>query len=672
MRLRSILRLGLGIRDLRGAWIATGLVLLGYLATMARDLTFYDSPELALVAHELGVGHPIGMPWHTLLGFVFAHLPFLSPHVGLTFMSALFGALAVLPAWSLTERLEPAPSSGETTSRSSKLARRVRVAAFLGVGLSLVAWEPSTRVEVYTLASFLALWATARVVDRPGAAAGFALGLAACTNAVIAVGQAVALLPTLLPQRRRESESEPDSESESDSDSESEGETRAHWLRSILALLAGGLLGLGPYLLLPLLASDPRRFAWGAPRDLPSLAAYLRGADYAHNQGIAFDAWLDHVAAMATWALSHGILPIAILGAGAFVALGRRSARIGYTVLIAGALDLAFVAANVVFHPDVPDYRGYLLTPLWLAGAGTAALAVLLVARGGRFVVYGAAIAALPLASLAASFQHLTEVRDHPSLARVLAEGALDEAPPDAIVIVEADHWIAPLLYTQEVEGRRPDVTVVARGLASSSWFWEHTRARHPDLADFELVGPGGRSGRLGRFVAANPERTVLVEHAPLARELGLTPCGVGFLVFTACREPIDPDLASSAIEGAGPFRGESLEVAARVNEARGEVLWRMGGGAVAARAFLAGFHRSGLGPALGGPLPSRAPPLGGALPSWGQGEAAIHSPLRTLTLSALLLHSMGRPALALELIEVAEAGGFDEAAIARGRIVGH
>ncbi|HJK89190.1 MAG TPA: DUF2723 domain-containing protein, partial [Polyangiaceae bacterium LLY-WYZ-15_(1-7)] len=124
---------------------------------MARGLTFYDSPELALVARELGVGHPIGQPVHTLLGAAFSRLPGLSPVTGLTAMSALFGALSALPMWSLSERLVP-PGAWRG-------ARVIRGAAVLGVLLSAVAWEPATRVEVYTLGSFLACWSVAFAGD---------------------------------------------------------------------------------------------------------------------------------------------------------------------------------------------------------------------------------------------------------------------------------------------------------------------------------------------------------------------------------------------------------------------------------------------------------------------------------------------------------------------------
>ena len=274
----------------------------------------------------------------------------------------------------------------------------------------------------------------------------------------------------------------------------------------------------------------------------------------------------------------------------------------------------------------MPDYRGYFLAPLWLCLAGVAGLAQV-AARHARYQRYAPLAAALPLLALAVSPTHLLERRDDPSLADVMAHGALEEAPPDAILVVSADHWVAPLLFAQEVEGVRPDVVIVATGLGSSRWYWEHLFARHPGLTPMTLVGPGGRAGRLRRLVQANPERPVLLESIALGEPLGLLPCGVGWMVWTegAC-EAGGPEahVASAAIERTAPLSGEALEVAARVNERRGEALWRFGRARAAARAMMAALPPSGLGRPLPGDLPDRGPPLTGPLPDWSR-EAALH-----------------------------------------------
>lgn len=666
-RLAAAARLGLPLAQPGPAWAATGILLVAYLATMARDLTFYDSPELALVAHELGVGHPIGMPLHTLIGWPFAHLA-PTPHLGLTAMSALFGALTAIPAASLADRLGGAGGRGAW----------LRVPVLVGTGLSLAAWEPSTRVEVYTLAVFLSLWGCARAAERPGALAGLAFGLGAASHAVVAIAHGLAMIPRALSEPPRPALRAKEQRAAVGMVEHPDAPAPTSRLAAALGMAGGAVLGLAPYALLPLAAQDPTRFAWGAPRDLDGLLEYLGGADYRHNQGIEPAAFLDHLGALAGWGIAHGVLPLALVGGGAFVALGHRPARVGWAFAIAGALTVAFVAANVVFHPDVPDYRGYLLGPLWLAGAGFVGLVERLLDRGGRFGAYAAVMALLPPIALLASFDHLTAVRDDPSLARVAAEAALDEAPASAILVVEADHHVAPLLYLTEVEGRRPDVVVVAVGLASSRWYWDHLYARHADLARFPLVVPGDdRGARLRRFLDAHPERRVLVESSRLAYAVGRMPCGVGALIWTsptgpepgACGDP-GPEATTRAIAASAPLRAESLEVAARIDEARGEALWRLGHGAVALDAMVAGLSASGVGPPPV-ELPARAPPLTGPLPAWSR-PAAIHDPARNLTLAGLLLHAAGQPEPAVRFVEAARAMGLSEASVALARITGH
>ena len=651
--------LGLRLTDLRGAWITAALVFAAYLATMAHDLTFYDSPELALVAWQLGIGHPIGEPLHTLLGFVFAHLPGVSAHVGLTTFSASMGALSVVPAWSLSEALCPTALCPTAPALRGSMLRGL---ALVGIGCSMLAWEPASRVEVYTLASFAGLWAIAHAaradLARPGPAlaCGIALGLAASSHAVIAVASALAIAPRFVAAAR------------------AAPSPRSALLATGL-VIGGGALGLLPFATLPLVGADPMRFAWGAPTHLDAFLAYLRGADYVHNQQITWSGWLEHALALVMWGLSNATLVIWLVGAAGFVALARSQPGLPGAPVIAAAILGGFVAANVVFHVGVPDYRGYFLVPWWLGGAGIAAAVGHGLASDGAVTKQraklGIALAVLPALALLASPTHLMGRRDDPSLAAGLANGALRAAPRNAIVVAEADHWVAPLLFVQEAQGLRPDVVIVPHGLAASRWYWEHLWARHPDLVRIPLEG-GGRDGRIARLAASNPSRPVLVESASMAERLGRAPCGVGWLVWTdgACdRAPPDPDLASARLAALAPFEGDALEVASRVGETRGEALWRLGRGGEAARAFVAGLSESGIGPVLPEGLPDAAPPLTGPVPAWSR-DVAIHDPARNLVLSGLLLHALGRPRDALQRVDLAVGLGLVEASGVRARIM--
>ncbi|MBW2509890.1 MAG: DUF2723 domain-containing protein, partial [Deltaproteobacteria bacterium] len=129
--------LGLPVGSRRATAGAAFALFSFYLLTMSRSLSMYDSPELALVAEQLGLGHPFGQPLHTMLGALVSHLPGLDPLIALNGLSALAGALSVIPATSLAEALlRPKPGCPDGDRRW--VAPTI---ALLGVHPAL--WEPS-------------------------------------------------------------------------------------------------------------------------------------------------------------------------------------------------------------------------------------------------------------------------------------------------------------------------------------------------------------------------------------------------------------------------------------------------------------------------------------------------------------------------------------------------
>src|SRR5262249_52531924 len=212
----------------------------------------------------------------------------------------------------------------------------------------------------------------------------------------------------------------------------------------------------------------------------------------------------------------------------------------------------------------------------------------------------------------------------------------------------------------------------VAHDLGRSSWFWEHVFARHPDLARVALRGTGGVPGRLRRLLAANPTRPVLVEHSGLAAELELRPCDVAWLVRaeSGCAQAPDATAtraatqaianALAAIRDGSPASDAAL---ARVALDRGEALWRIGRGAEALDALLAGVP-AGERPAptaIDRDLLARVAPLGRGLPAW-RGHVPLGEPSRNLFVAALLLQAAGDEAAAARQLLAARALGLPEA----------
>jgi hypothetical protein len=652
---QRVASLGTTLRDARAAWVVALAVFVYDLVTLARDLTAYDSPELALAAAQLGLSHPIGQPLHTLLGALFARLPFVTPLAGLALLSAVMHALTVLPAASLAEQLTPAAPLDE--ARRARLAPALRAVVVGAVLLTAPIWECATRVEVYTLSTFGVAWAFAHAASiawerelsaNRALVLGLALGLTASANAYHAVLAALALAPLAVRviARRLDQPAEPT-------------------MRALGRGVLGGVLGALLYLYVPLVGGRTDVVVWGAPTDAESLSAYFGGADYGHNRGTTLAEMLDHLAQWIAWSAQTPVLVVLVVGAIAHTLWGRERGvgREASVVLSVGSI--ALLCSHRVFHVDITDYQNYLAPALVVAAAGLAAGCEPVVLA--RPALGAPALATLVLVCAAAPPALWSRTRGSDHAIGLAARGALAEAPERALIVVASDHWAAPMLYLQEVEHLRPDVVVVVEGLSSSSWYWAHVRRRHPDLPDFELSGPGGREGRLRRLVEAASDRAVLVEDQSSADEVGLPTCDVGYLVLARGCEAhrLDADEATtvlsqamSRIDRGSPSSDEAL---AAIALTRGDALWRLGHVAAATRAF-----RAGVPPSDRGPHPSEEdlaaledlPPLTRSF-DWRE-DAAIGDVRRLLYLEGLVLRAAGRP-IGDALVSEARARGLTE-----------
>ncbi len=132
--------------------------LIYYAILIRTEITFGDGPELLVAAHNLGVPHPSGYPLWTILAFVPAHLPLVSPYWNVAlFLSALPTAIA---GWAIFQTL-----------------RHLKVNQFVA-GVCVGVWTmnyhvayQATRIEVYALhCALIALsyWALVRFMMPRG------------------------------------------------------------------------------------------------------------------------------------------------------------------------------------------------------------------------------------------------------------------------------------------------------------------------------------------------------------------------------------------------------------------------------------------------------------------------------------------------------------------------
>ncbi len=613
--------LGLPVRSRRITAASAFALFVFYVLTMCRSLSMYDSPELAMVAEQLGLGHPFGQPLHTILGAIASRLPGLDPVLALNGLSALFGALTVIPATSFAEALvRPDANCPEGDVRY--VAPTI---ALLGIHPAL--WEPATRIEVYPLAVFFALWAAARFVNavldedqRPGPyfTTGLGLGLAASANVVCAFGVALAMTPRLLMGIAREEIPR----------------------RALRMLIGGGLLGLSMHLYIFVVAGRTDVVVWGAPTTAQSIVHYFTAADFASKGVKSWAEWWAHVGELFFWSLRDGLLALLIAGFGGYAVYARKRGLGRFFFNATWIFFVAFIARNGVFAPDVLDYNGYLAIPAWLAASGV-----------GLFVMVA------PPAPY-----HRSRHRD--TFTWDIGREALRAAPPNAILIVERDHWVGPMWYLQEQRGLRSDVTLLAYGLASSEWFWDHLYRRHPDLAPFELRGPGGRDARVRRFLRANPGRPIQVSRAALADRLGMPTCPSEWLLDVRSRcsgtahEPELARYASVALAELGEGSPGTDGLIALVTLDRGHDLYSQGFPRAAISTLLAGVPRlDGSDEDSLATVPARIERAFRPAPLYDPPVALGHA-ARNLHYAARIAEATGAKRLARYLAELSDAMG--------------
>jgi hypothetical protein len=508
---------------------------------MARDLQPFDSTEFVLNAAQGGVGHPPGQPLYALFAAAFVHALPLSPPTALSLLSVLSTVGCVWLALHL--------------GRASMVGAVAAVAALLLPGV----WDLATRPEVYATAAAFSLGAVAMHPQKgrgPAFATGLWLGAAASVNPIIGVQAGLVVLcasGARLP---------------------------------FLAVVGGGLCGLAPYLLLPVVGAHPREaLVWGAPLSGQALVHFLAGRDY-RGWHLGLGEFAGNLGLAARWLMVRGLLPLLLLGtigeARAKVPLGRRMA-----IPLATAIGVLFIATNHPFIDTNPDYDGYLWLPAWLAVAGAARLA-----DERRWLAVAAPLA-IAAAGVLSGPPLGARVRGATSVTRALAVEALREAPDGAVLLVESDHLVFPLFYLTEVERQRSDVVVLNVGWASSSWFWQHLVARDSHLAtavDTALMRtppPGWppREARMATFLEA-AARPVVGESLRLASLAKGRPC-LGRLYARAA------PLCLAALPGDGPAwlaaqtaPPESLDerLIAATGLSRADDAWRTGDAGLAWR----------------------------------------------------------------------------------------
>jgi hypothetical protein len=505
-------------------------------------ITWWDSSEYSLAAATLGLVSAPGSLLLTLIGWPVAHLPFgSSPAYLLNLFAGVLAAAAVLLVYFVAMRLLRLARPTDIDARR----RALMIGAALGAltfAFSDTLWEHATKFSPYILTPVftgLILWTLARwwedAESTDGwkwlALFGLLIGLDFSvhrTNALIIPGAMVWILV-------RNARALLDS-------------------RAVVGSIAGLIAGLALQLLVipiaafghsPVTFWDPSN--WSRFWDYVSLQSRGGGflvdlfprkstvwsvqiPDFLHTLRADFLGWNGSAHLL-------GLLPavVAIVG---LVVLWRANRRLA----IAYAAVAVLQATITVLYFNIPgNYfrtfdRHYLpvcVTIGVLVAIGVAsAMSWAIDLHGRKRAVTGLVVAAgifAPVAQLAGNWHARDASKRY--FARDFAANMLGGLAPNAILFTVGDNDTFPLMYLHDVEGVRPDVTIINESVANIAGYAERLKRREPSV-------PISMTPAERRAMAARPKTDTLIV-VPIAtprEQLGLpagsrVPDSIAFVV---------------------------------------------------------------------------------------------------------------------------------------------
>jgi hypothetical protein len=435
-----------------------------YVLTLATDVHFTDSGELASVATSLGIAHPTGYPLFTLLGYLWANLLPWAPIYNLNLMAAFAtAASSMFMYFSLRLLFSEFRLISKVASFTSDMKNNL-LALFITLGFSfaLTTWQQATSVEVYSLQLLLintfifiilkSYYSTEKS-DIYLILSGFVLGLGFANHLT-----SFMLIPAgLIVFFAKTKNIKPNS--------------RYKLLAYVIgATLLGGLL----YLYLPIRSSQSPMFNWGeVHRSFDKFIYHVTGAQY--------QVWMfsDSAASKENFKLFFELIPSQLTWIGVlflfygFYVLYRGNKTIFWTLLSTAVLCVMY-SMNYSIH-DIDSYFVTAYVVLFLI-VGLAAKQLI---NYQVNLVY--LFAFIPLFNLYSHYEtnDLSQDKTVSEYYRLVTESAEKDA---IIITAQWDFWVSAFWYKDKIEGKRQDITLIEKELLRRTWYVNSLEQWYPDI----------------------------------------------------------------------------------------------------------------------------------------------------------------------------------------------
>lgn len=440
------------------------LPLIIYILTLAPDVYFTDSGELAAVATTLGVAHPTGYPLFTLIGYLWANLLPWSPIYNLNLMAGVFTALSsMLLFLSLSLLFDKFKLVKRVGTHTNALYDNI-LALFITLGycFALTTWQQATSVEVYSLQLFLInlfIFIVLSAYYSEGSSekllilAGFVLGLGFANHLTSFMLIPLGLIIFWTKTKKYDKKSR----------------------RKLLLYIVGAcLFSVLLYLYLPIRSAQLPTFNWGeVHRSWDKFIYHVTGAQYQVWMFSSGAAWKDN------FALFFKLIPSQLTWIGViFLIYGLyvtyKSNKTIFFALISTAFLCLFYSLNYSIH----DIDSYFITA-YIVFAIVVGIAAKQIMNYQQNMLY--LFLFIPAFNLYSNYGEADLSND-----KTVSEYyrlTMQSAKQDALILSSQwDFWVSAFWYKDKVEGERQDITLIDKELLRRTWYVNALQYLAPEL----------------------------------------------------------------------------------------------------------------------------------------------------------------------------------------------
>lgn len=465
-----------------------------YLTTLAPSVVKIDSGELTTVQSTLGIAHPTGYPFFTMVGYLFTLIPLPFTDVyKLNLLCAIWCAASVgvfvytvkyvldnfqyfIPQKISVKEKQTKKKNKQVVESKTKISLsengKLIAAVFSGLLLafSKTFWEQSTSVEVYSLHIFLIthiifflVKAYTEKSDKllPKNWLLFVVFLALgftnhMTTILILPGVAYLFFNKF-------------------------GFNKKSFSKILASLVIFFLIIIAFYSYLPIRASQNPILNWGNPIDLERIMRHISGKQY--------QVWLFSSTAEAKKQFTYFInslptqfslsLLISMLG---LVYSFIYAKRFGIFILITFVTTVLYS-----INYDINDIDSYfLLAYISIAFFSVFGIIKLLSLLKLKKFSHSVTIGVIALFILLQAYSNYAKVDDSKTYTyEDYTKSILKSVPKNAVIFTyEWDYFVSPSYYFQYVDNYRKDVTVIDKELMRRSWYYNQIKHLHPDVID--------------------------------------------------------------------------------------------------------------------------------------------------------------------------------------------